>query len=142
MLIRLIYSSREKNALSDVDIEHILSASRRNNPADGISGMLCHGNGRFLQYLEGEADEVEKTYARIGADSRHIDIKLIEQKKLERRVFGDWSMGFIDMSDFWTQVTLKEIAKTERFQPEKFSAADSVRFITHLKATLSNQVVV
>nr|QQZ51135.1 BLUF domain-containing protein [Phenylobacterium glaciei] len=37
------------------ELDAILAASHRNNRRCGVTGMLCHYEGSFLQFLEGEA---------------------------------------------------------------------------------------
>jgi hypothetical protein len=141
-LTRLIYASRETAPLESGDIAQILDASRRNNLIDGVTGMLCHGNGRFLQYLEGDDAAVRTIYARIEKDPRHADIVLIESREEQRRVFGDWSMGFVDATDMWTQVTIRETAKMDVFLPDRLDSGAESRLIRNLKAALQAQVII
>ena len=47
MLVRLLYASRAVDAGPEA-IESILAQSREFNPANGITGVLCYGNGVFL----------------------------------------------------------------------------------------------
>lgn len=142
MLIRLIYASLEARDIGSQDIDQILTASRRNNLVDGVTGMLCHGSGRFLQCLEGDAEHVDRIYERISKDSRHKDVVVIDRGDLDRRVFGDWSMGFIDIDNILTEMTLQEITKTDGFYPETMSADTALQLIKRLKASLSDQIIV
>jgi len=41
MLVRLLYASRAKAPLSNEVIDQILTVSRNENPAKGITGLLC-----------------------------------------------------------------------------------------------------
>lgn len=142
MLSRLIYASRETRQFANEDIDQILAASRRNNLKDGVTGMLCHGDGRFLQYLEGDKTAVQSIYDRIAGDERHTDVILIEQVNAERRIFGDWSMGFVDVNDMLTNVTLPEAGRMDEFHPEKLDAATAMQLIKNLKTNLSGQVII
>jgi hypothetical protein len=91
---QLLYTSVTKRDLADSVIEEILAASRRNNSAAQISGVLLYHDGGFMQVLEGPHDAVEETYQRIAADTRHRNT-LVLLKREAPRVFQEWSMGFV-----------------------------------------------
>ncbi len=74
-------------------LDAILVVSRRNNIRDGLSGMLIFDGVRFLQYLEGEAFEIDAALMRIRADERHRGLVVLARKGIERRQFGDWAMA-------------------------------------------------
>ena len=98
-LYRLIYCSR--NVIAQVapagsmqqEVRDILSASRRSNTLDGITGALLFSAAGFAQVLEGPRDVVERTYERISGDPRHADVTVLSFTPTERRSFPDWSMG-------------------------------------------------
>ena len=71
MLVRLVYASRAKATLTPAQFDDILAVSRRNNPANGITGVLCTNTFIFLQMLEGGRKEVSETTTRIASDPRH-----------------------------------------------------------------------
>ncbi|MEN9266671.1 MAG: BLUF domain-containing protein, partial [Thermostichales cyanobacterium BF4_bins_65] len=60
-LHRLIYISRARQDIGYYDLRDIQDKSERNNSRDGISGMLCYGNGLFLQILEGSRTAISST---------------------------------------------------------------------------------
>ena len=97
-LHRLVYCSR--NAIADAhddverEVEHILTASRRNNPRDGVTGALLYSEGCFAQVLEGPLAAVERTFERIQCDFRHADVVVLESRRADARMFGDWSMAY------------------------------------------------
>ncbi|MCG6119891.1 MAG: BLUF domain-containing protein [Blastomonas sp.] len=82
-----------------VDLETILAIARRNNRAAGITGLLMYNGKRFLQVLEGPSEAIEATFDRIRRDPRHRGHVLLARKTVERREFGDWSMGFKGAAD-------------------------------------------
>ena len=53
MLVRLLYASRAAEALTPEIVDSILAASRKGNPALGITGLLCYSGDIFMQVLEG-----------------------------------------------------------------------------------------
>jgi len=93
-LRRLIYASRYTG---DGDfgetVRTIVGASIHNNRLVDVTGFLLAGEGAFLQWLEGPADGVEETFARIAQDRRHADLVTISDGPAERRWFRDWNMG-------------------------------------------------
>ncbi len=59
----------------------ILRKSKANNPALGITGVLCFSEGIFLQVLEGGRSAVNRLYNRIAADPRHTDVELLATRR-------------------------------------------------------------
>lgn len=80
----------------EVDLDEILAVSRRNNSAVGVTGLLCHLDGSFLQFLEGDDDAVQTTFARIARDPRHRSLLKVHEASIQSRSFGDWSMGLVN----------------------------------------------
>lgn len=94
MLQSLVYMSSAVEQFDDDDLEAVLAYSRERNTADGLSGMLVHRAGRFMQLLEGPYDAVMATYSRILADERHGDVSLLVEESIHTRRFPEWSMAF------------------------------------------------
>ncbi len=99
MLIRLIYVSKAVDPQSSALTESILRSARARNAQLGITGVLCEGQGVFLQALEGESRTVTGLYARIAADPRHKDLALIHCESISARRYGEWSMARVSLSD-------------------------------------------
>ena len=93
-MYQLLYVSSATRKMSNPELGAILDAARRNNVGDGITGMLLHIDGNFLQVLEGEEEVVERTFARISSDSRHSGVVALLRREVASRTFHDWSMGF------------------------------------------------
>ena len=64
MLVRLTYASRASHSVSAELIREILDSSRRNNPANGLTGILCCNADTFLQALEGPRAAINALYNR------------------------------------------------------------------------------
>jgi hypothetical protein len=99
MLIRLIYTSRAVDPQTRSLTDSILHQAHAWNTQNGITGVLCEGQGVFLQALEGERAKVTGLYARIAADPRHQALELIHCESIIERRYGDWSMARVRMSD-------------------------------------------
>jgi hypothetical protein len=93
-LIRLAYISSAVRPLSEAELAELLARARSFNAAHGLTGMLLHAEGNFLQVLEGDEREVDELYERIARDPRHTHLLRLERVPVDRREFADWDMGF------------------------------------------------
>jgi hypothetical protein len=89
---QLLYVSNTAD-LAAGELDAIVAVARRNNQMLGLTGLLVHGDGGFLQVLEGEERAVRDTYGRICADPRHCEARLLLDREAPRG-FAGWSMGF------------------------------------------------
>jgi hypothetical protein len=99
MLIRLIYSSRPAVPQTAALTDSILLEAQAWNTQNDITGMLCEGQGVYLQALEGERSKVTSLYARIHADPRHKDLELLHCESITERRYRGWSMARVSLSD-------------------------------------------
>lgn len=97
-LITLIYGSCAVEPFSDNQLIALLEQSRRKNKRLNITGMLLYWDCNFLQVLEGDASAVEPLYDEILHDPRHHDVQLFLKRPILAREFGNWSMGFANLS--------------------------------------------
>ena len=95
-LVRLVYVSRNLVPASESEaaVLAILAASRRRNPAMGVTGALLFSGDCFAQSLEGPMAAVEALFEQIQMDERHDEVVLLEAGPVSQRDFGDWSMAF------------------------------------------------
>jgi hypothetical protein len=92
-MLQITYISTARPELPAGAVEQILSTSRRNNGAAGVTGLLLYDGYRFLQALEGDPILVNQTYQRIKADPRHRAVVLLSSRDVEKRAFGNWDMA-------------------------------------------------
>ena len=90
-LVQLIYASRPFG-FDQAMLNGILSQSRRCNTRDGITGALICRADVYMQLLEGTADALDATYARILRDDRHLEIRRISYQTVTDRLFPTWAM--------------------------------------------------
>lgn len=90
---QLLYVSATARDVPEALLADILAASRRNNLKLGVTGMLLHAEGGFLQILEGKQDVVSALYDRIALDKRHWKAQCLLRLDAQP-AFADWSMGF------------------------------------------------
>jgi hypothetical protein len=95
-LMCVVYVSASTAPMSDDDLLLLLRQARAHNERAGITGMLLHKNGRFMQALEGPRATVLALYRRITTDPRHRDVTTLIKFAIAERAFGNWSMGFAD----------------------------------------------
>ena len=88
MLVRLLYASRSAEVMSESVVESILEQSRRNNPVNGITGILCFSGDLFIQVLEGGRDAVNALFNTIVRDPRHVQLRLLAFEEIAERRFG------------------------------------------------------
>ena len=94
----LVYVSSARRLLSDIELMDIVEKSRTANQTRNITGVLFHKEGSFMQALEGPEGEVLSLMERIKADPRHTGTLVLLTRKIEKRDFPDWSMGFPDLN--------------------------------------------
>ena len=96
---RIIYTSRSTKQFNKRNLLDLLHDSRAFNTMDNISGVLMHKNGLFLQIIEGKSKDLEDLIERLHRDTRHNNLKIIDDQLVEDRIFANWSMGCADFDD-------------------------------------------
>lgn len=81
---------------AESDVIEIVATSQKNNPLHEITGVMFHGNNRFLQFLEGDVSVVKELMRRIAADTRHTNITLLFDEPIAGRGLPDWNMDCFD----------------------------------------------
>jgi hypothetical protein len=91
---RLVYTSRARNDADSLLMQvDILATSQRNNARDGLTGALLVHDGRFLQVLEGAAQDLDRLLARLDKDGRHDEVRIVERGPIQARRFDGWAMA-------------------------------------------------
>ncbi|HEY8357454.1 MAG TPA: BLUF domain-containing protein [Ramlibacter sp.] len=133
MLVRLLYCSRAVDTSAEA-VEAILAQARQHNPVSGITGILCYGDGIFLQCIEGGRMQVSELYGTIQADARHRDVALLHFDEIAERRFGGWSMGQVNLSKLNQSIILK-YSETPALDPYAVSGRMSLALLEDLAAT-------
>lgn len=135
-LLQIIYISRSTFESPEVvnkiepNVARILAKSRVNNRKNNLVGVLYFGDGVFFQCLEGEEDAVNTLLAKLNADPRHKDLKIISKKYIDRLSFGEWAMKFAPLDEQITKF-LKENG-FQTFDPYLFSGEIINKFLNQL----------
>ncbi|KNZ32652.1 MAG: hypothetical protein AD742_10545 [Methylibium sp. NZG] len=107
MQVRILYASRAVGPQTTTVTSAILATAQAFNRQHGISGVLCQGQGLYLQVLEGERSAVHALYARIVADRRHKDVEMLQLEEITERCYPEWSMALVDLSEEDAMVQMK-----------------------------------
>ena len=94
----LIYSSFATIRLSQRELLELLKHARVKNEEHGLTGMLLYRDGVYLQFLEGRRSDIDELLSRLEKDSRHQDIRIIQEGSLSERMFPDWSMAYKNLA--------------------------------------------
>ncbi len=119
MLVRAFYISRSAGPQTSVVTGSILKTAMVFNRVNQITGVLCQGDGFFLQMIEGERSIINQLYGRIARDSRHKDVELVKFEEITQRKYSQWSMALIDLSDTDPMVVMQH----PEFDPYSTSSA-------------------
>jgi hypothetical protein len=134
MLVRLLYASRATAPLTPEVIDQILTASRKDNPTAGITGLLCHSGDIFMQVLEGGREAVSQLYNKISQDRRHRDVTLLQYEEITERRFASWTMGQVNLGRVNPSMLLKYSDKPV-LDPYAVSGKVSMALLEELIAT-------
>ena len=91
----LLYRSRRAQPLDDAQVYEIYRQATDNNALEGITGVLIHDGDYFVQLLEAGEDAMAGMMNKLRADPRHCNLEVIDERTIERRSFGGWSMKLV-----------------------------------------------
>lgn len=138
-LIQLVYVSSLTLAgrLNTSVFEQVEGSARAYNAKHGITGVLCYGNGQFLQCIEGKKSHVLALQQRIFADKRHKNIKILLLQEIDERSFIDWRMRLLFLERWlWSPATKQQasqLAPYLPFAPHGWSANRTASFLQIIK---------
>lgn len=133
MLVRLLYASRAVNTSAEL-LEAIVEHAKLRNIRRGITGVLCFGNGTYMQLIEGERSTVNELYSKMITDPRHKDLTLLAYEEIEERFYGKWTMGQVNMTPIH-QATLLRFSGFPELNPFTLSGKTAFILLDELVAT-------
>ncbi|MFA7279020.1 MAG: BLUF domain-containing protein [Sterolibacterium sp.] len=134
MLVRLLYASRPASAPTTSMVDSIMEQSRKNNPDQGITGILCFSDDLFVQVLEGGRDEVCELFNTIVRDDRHQNVRILVYEEIDERRFANWTMGKVNIAKANPSLLLK-YSKKATLNPFNCSGRASLAILDELIAT-------
>ncbi|MFK7875098.1 MAG: BLUF domain-containing protein [Paracoccaceae bacterium] len=108
MLCNVFFVSRSTHArghLSDLDI---LNVSHENNQRHELTGCLLRGPKWFAHSLEGEYEQLARTFKNIQNDNRHGDLAYWWTNKSGHRNFEGWRMLFVSDDETKREVRFRQ----------------------------------
>lgn len=132
-LVRLIYASRFCEGKFDTkELSRINHSSQKNNKISELTGILVFGDDFFLQCLEGDREEVSKTYHRISQDPRHESVVILSMEDAIRREFSEWDMKCVILTEANNNL-IREFSTTSKFHPHKMHHKNSLELMKALR---------
>jgi len=116
-LYRIIYLSKMSVETQREDIIDLIDTSKKNNQNRGLTGMLMFSNKNFMQILEGDVLQLNRTFESIMQDNRHHEIYMLEYVRISRRLFGDWEMKLVSLDDYVIPRTIQLQVEGSLFAP-------------------------
>ncbi|MFO6446665.1 BLUF domain-containing protein [Erythrobacter sp. NE805] len=93
---RIIYTSRAAPGCDRAELIRLLYHARLSNEARGLSGVLLHSQGRFLQILEGRTWKLLSSFEKIRQDQRHRDVTVVWERSIAAPTFPGWPIRYFD----------------------------------------------
>lgn len=93
MIRQVVYVSTARAGAGDAELHGIVDKALAANGRNGLTGILAAGNGVYLQIVEGPADAVEALLTRLRADSRHENLRILQDIEVAARNFPGRLMG-------------------------------------------------
>ena len=123
------YSSYAAAGLQPAELEAILKVSGHNHARDALTGVLMFNGAIFVQSVEGPKASVDRLMARLADDPRHCQIDIHDDRSIPKRIFADWTMGYVKLDGGWLEGQVDVIEALSQDMPKR------VREILHSLAT-------
>lgn len=139
-LCQLIYLSHiTSTGLSNSStLNDIAEVSIKHNNIDNITGILCYGNGCFLQCVEGTEQALTNLKNRLLVDNRHKDLTILDFSALTERRFLGWSLRSITLERWMmNEPKLKSFVP---FRPDLWNAHECRQFLDILQSYYNEEV--
>ncbi len=95
MFYGICYVSTSNESMNTNELKQLFDFCTSKNIKQGISGVLLHNSGNFLQYFEGTKEEIKNLYyTKIKKDTRHKNIITIFEKEINNQYFTGYNAGF------------------------------------------------
>lgn len=82
------------------ELQDIVTTTMRNNGWLQLTGALIYSQTRFTQLIEGPAGSVDLMMARIMADPRHANIRIVARDRRRERRLPGWKLAYSGKSLF------------------------------------------
>lgn len=94
----LVYISKATRRVTHADLLALAAEAQLRNARCGVTGLLLYSGDHFLQVIEGRDHVLNMLFNKIKPDKRHTDVEQLLYTPTRDRIFGDWAMGVLDIS--------------------------------------------
>ena len=136
-LIELSYVSKASYEMDALTLLPILKDSLRWNFDNQITGVLYYEDGYFGQIIEGPENFIQETFEKISKDPKHSVKRILEKRKIEDRLFPNWSMQFFGADDILKLVPILH-GSLSNYDTESSKIIDAMRKISTANSNGSN----
>ncbi len=136
-LIELSYVSKASYEMDALTLLPILKDSLRWNFDHQITGVLYYEDGYFGQIIEGPENFIQETFEKISKDPKHSVKRILEKRKIEDRLFPNWSMQFFGADDILKLVPILH-GSLSNYDTESSKIIDAMRKISTANSNGSN----
>ena len=138
-LCQLVYISRitSTGLSSPSTLNDISETAVERNQIDNVTGILCYGNGYFLQCVEGSEQALTNLKNRLLVDERHKELKILDFSGITKRRFAGWSLRSITLERWMTKEP--ELKKLMPFKPYEWDSKEWQKFLDVLQGYYEEQ---
>ena len=138
-LCQLVYISRitSTGLSSPSTLNDISETAVERNQIDNVTGILCYGNGYFLQCVEGSEQALTNLKNRLLVDDRHKELKILDFSEITERRFASWSLRSITLERWMTKEP--ELKKLMPFKPYEWDSNEWQKFLDVLQGYYEEQ---
>ena len=138
-LCQLVYISRitSTGLSSPSTLNDISETAVERNQIDNVTGILCYGNGYFLQCVEGSEQALTNLKNRLLVDDRHKELKILDFSGITKRRFASWSLRSITLERWMTKEP--ELKKLMPFKPYEWDSKEWQKFLDVLQGYYEEQ---
>lgn len=72
----------------------------------------------FVQSIEGPPASIDLLLMELGVDQRHCEMVIRDDRELKKRIFPDWSMGYVRLDGGWLEGQHDVVEALSRDMPE------------------------
>ena len=138
-LCQLVYISRitSTGLSSPSTLNDISETAVERNQIDNVTGILCYGNGYFLQCVEGSEQALTNLKNRLIVDDRHKELKILDFSAITKRRFASWSLRSITLERWMTKEP--ELKQLMPFKPYEWGSDEWQKFLDVLQGYYEEQ---
>jgi len=138
-LCQLVYISRitSTGLSSPSTLNDISETAVERNQIDNVTGILCYGNGYFLQCVEGSEQALTNLKNRLLVDDRHKELKILDFSEITKRRFAGWSLRSITLERWMTKEP--ELKQLMPFKPYEWDSDEWQKFLDVLQGYYEEQ---